>query len=176
MKKSKQIAVLGLLSALSVVLMFLGSVISVLSYIMPLISGLLMIIAVENISKKSAWVTYICVSILSVFLLTDKECALFYVSFFGYYPIIKSSIDKIKNKILLWIVRAVIFNVGIILNQLVCVYVFCIPFDNFLGGWGIVLLLVLANVLFVMYEKLLSMLILLYQKKYKSKFSNLFRQ
>lgn len=175
MKKSKQIAVSGVLSALSVVLMFLGSVISPLSYIMPLLSGLLMIIAVENMNRKTAVTIYACVSVLSLFLLSDKECALFYIAFFGYYPIIKSDIDKIRNKLLLWFVRAVIFNVSIIANQLICVYVFHIPFDDFLGKWGIALLLLLANVLFVLYEKLLGMLILLYQKKYKSRINNLLK-
>lgn len=175
MHKSKQIAFSGLLSALSVVLMFLGSSISVLSYIMPLLSGLIMIIVTENINKKTAVLVYISVSVLSIVLLTDKECALFYISFFGYYPIIKSDIDKIKNILLLWFVRFSIFNTGILLSQLVCVYLFGIPFDDFLGKWGIVILLILANILFFMYEKLLNMLILIYRKKYKSKFANLLK-
>lgn len=175
MTKTKQVAFSGMLSALSVILMFLGSVVSVLSYVMPLASGLLMIIAVENISKKSATAIYFCVSLLSIILLSDKECALFYISFFGYYPIIKSNIDKIKNKLLLWIARAIIFNVSIISNQLICVYVFNIPFDEFLGKWGIIILLLLANLLFVLYERMLNLLILLYRKKYKSKISNLFK-
>lgn len=175
MKKSKQTAAAGVLSALSVVLMFFGSVVSVLSYIMPLLSGLLMIIAMESINRKTALSIYACVSLLSLFLLSDKECALLYAAFFGYYPIIRSELDKIKNRLLLWIMRVILFNVSIVFSQLICVFVFRIPFDDFLEKWGIAVLLLLANLLFVMYEKLLAMLIVLYRKKYKSKINNLLK-
>lgn len=175
MKKSKQTAAAGVLSALSVVLMFFGSVVSVLSYIMPLLSGLLMIIAVESINRKTALSIYACVSLLSLFLLSDKECALLYAAFFGYYPIIRSELDKIKNRLLLWTMRVILFNVSIVFSQLICVFVFRIPFDDFLGKWSIAVLLLLANLLFVMYEKLLAMLIMLYRKKYKSKINNLLK-
>lgn len=131
MKKSKQTAAAGVLSALSVVLMFFGSVVSVLSYIMPLLSGLLMIIAVESINRKTALSVYACVSLLSLFLLSDKECALLYAAFFGYYPIIRSELDKIKNRLLLWTMRVILFNVSIVFSQLICVFVFRIPFDDF---------------------------------------------
>lgn len=175
MKKSKQTAAAGVLSALSVVLMFFGSVVSVLSYIMPLLSGLLMIIAMESINRKTALSIYACVSLLSLFLLSDKECALLYAAFFGYYPIIRSELDKIKNRLLLWTMRVILFNVSIVFSQLICVFVFRISFDDFLGKWGIAVLLLLANLLFVMYEKLLAMLIVLYRKKYKSKINNLLK-
>lgn len=175
MKKSKQTAAAGVLSALSVVLMFFGSVVSVLSYIMPLLSGLFMIIAVESINRKTALSIYACVSLLSLFLLSDKECALLYAAFFGYYPIIRSELDKIKNRLLLWTMRVILFNVSIVFSQLICVFVFRIPFDDFFGKWGIAVLLLLANLLFVMYEKLLAMLIVLYRKKYKSKINNLLK-
>lgn len=166
MKKSKLAALTGLLSALSVVLMFLGSVISVLSYIMPLISGLLMII-IGNYSQKYSWIMFFVVSIISVFSLPDKECALTYLFFFGYYPIIKYKIDAVRSKLLCWIIKLLIFNTGIIASQFICFYVFGIPFDDVFGKWGIVILLLLANVVFAVYERMFYSLSVIYSRKYK---------
>lgn len=175
MKKSKQIAVCGVLSALSVALLFLGSVIWVLAYIMPLVTGLLMIILTQNVNKKSAWTVFAAVSIICLLIMPDKECGLTYMFFFGFYPIIKENVDKIKSKILLWLARLGIFNAGIVLSQLICFYIFGIEFDNFLGRWGIVLLLVIANLMYLIYEKLLGMITVIYIKKYKNRVARLLK-
>lgn len=168
-----QISLAGIASALSIVLLFLGSAIWLLSYVMPIITGLLMIIITQCLNKKTAFTVYFCVSVLSLFLLSDKECVLIYVFFFGYYPIVKDSIEKINNNFLRWVLKFAIFNVSIVLSQLICVYVFQIPFDDFLGKWGIAVLLLLANCVFVLYEKMLKALIVLYDKKYKKKIDKL---
>ena len=169
MKKSLKVAAAGVITALSVILLQLGSLIWLFAYLMPLISGLIMIILTESGGKKSAWLVYAAVSIIAMLLLEDKECVLIYVLFFGYYPIIRDSINKIKLKAVRIISKLLIFNSGIVAAELICIYVFGIPFDDFLGKWGAVILLALANVMFFVYERLLGMVIILYNKKYKSK-------
>ncbi|MFR5876687.1 MAG: hypothetical protein ACLUFN_09390 [Eubacterium sp.] len=171
MKKSKQISLCGIITALSVALLFFGTVVWVMAYFMPLITGLLMIILTQNVNKKSAWTVYVSVSIICLLFMPDKECALTYTFFFGFYPIIKDSIDKIKSKILLWLVRLGIFNAGILSSQLICIYIFGIPFDDFLGKYGIVILIVLANAVYLIYEKLIQIVMVIYVKKYKNKVS-----
>lgn len=166
MKNTKLIALTGILSALSVVLMFFGSVVSVFTYVMPLITGLLMII-LNDFSKRHSVIMFAAVSIISVFALPDKECALTYIFFFGYYPIIRDNLNHIKNSVMSYFAKLLIFNAGIILSQLLCFYVLHIPFDDIFGKWGIALLLLLANLVFAVYERLLSILIILYNKKLK---------
>jgi hypothetical protein len=175
MKKAKQISICGILTALSIVLLFLGTVVWVFQYFMPVITGLLMIILVNSVDKKSAWTVFVAVSILSLLFMPDKECCLTYIFFFGYYPIIKENIDKIKSKFLLWVVRLLVFNVAIVSSQLVCIYVFGIPFDDVFGAWGVALLLLFANLLFVVYEKLINIVTVLYLKKYKNKIDKLLK-
>ncbi len=169
MKKSVKTAMAGIISALSVVLLFLGGTIWILAYIMPMLTGMLSIILIKSLNKKTALIVYICVSILSIILLPDKECALTYIFFFGYYPIIKESISKIKNKFISIMLRFLIFNAAIISSQLICVYVFLIPFDDFLGKWGIIILIFAANIVFALYEKLLDVVFLLYERKYSKR-------
>lgn len=167
MKKSKQNALSGVVAALSLLLMFCGSVIWVFTYVVPLLTGILLMILSKSVNKKSAWLTYFTVSVLSLLFFADKECALTYVFFFGFYPIIKSEVDKIKIKPLKFLIKIAVYNVGIVTSQLICVFVFGIPFDMLLGKWTVVVLLLIANVIFVVYDKLLFMLSIIWNKKYK---------
>lgn len=176
MKKSVQISMAGVITALSIVLLYFGGTIWIFAYIMPVFTGMLGIIIVQSINRKTAFIIYVCVSILSLILLSDKECALTYIFFFGYYPIIIDSIKKIKNKVFNVIFRFFIFNTAIISSQLVCIYVFLIPIDDFPGKYGIIILILLANILFILYEKLLDAANLIYVKKYRKRINSILKK
>lgn len=169
MKKTKITALSGMLAALTVLFLFFGSVVQIFAYVAPLISGLIMIILINNVNKRSAWTVFVVSSLVAVFLLPYKECALTYVFFFGWYPMVKDSFDKIKIKILRIVAKFAVYNVAVVFSQLVCIYVFGIPFDNVFGVWGIVILLLLANLLFALYDRLFVLLSFIYMKKYYSK-------
>lgn len=169
MKNSKVIAYSGVATALSVVMLFLGSIFWVLGYTMPLVASLVMIILLDSISQKSALLTFVSTSIISFILLNDKECVLLYVLFFGYYPLIRDKINDIKPKFLSYLLKFITFNAAMVLTQVLCVYVFGIPFDDMLGKWGIVLFVLCLNLVFVVFDKLYTLLLKLYRIKLKKK-------
>lgn len=169
MKNSKVIAYSGVATALSVVMLFLGSIFWVLGYTMPLVASLVMIILLDSISQKSALLTFISTSIISFILLNDKECVLLYILFFGYYPLIIDKINDIKLKFLSYLLKFITFNAAMVLTQVLCVYVFGIPFDDMLGKWGIVLFVLCLNLVFVVFDKLYTLLLKLYRIKLKKK-------
>lgn len=169
MKNSKVIAYSGVATALSVVMLFLGSIFWVLGYTMPLVASLVMIILLDSISQKSALLTFISTSIISFILLNDKECVLLYTLFFGYYPLIRDKINDIKPKFLSYLLKFITFNAAMVLTQVLCVYVFGIPFDDMLGKWGIVLFVLCLNLVFVVFDKLYTLLLRLYRIKLKKK-------
>lgn len=169
MKNSKVIAYSGVATALSVVMLFLGSIFWVLGYTMPLVASLVMIILLDSISQKSALLTFISTSIISFILLNDKECVLLYILFFGYYPLIRDKINDIKPKFLSYLLKFITFNAAMVLTQVLCVYVFGIPFDDMLGKWGIVLFVLCLNLIFVVFDKLYTLLLKLYRIKLKKK-------
>ena len=68
-----------------------------------------MIIA-EEVSISWAWLTYISVSILSMFMTADKEAALVFVMIFGHFPILRLYLEKIRLKGLRWVIKIIIFN------------------------------------------------------------------
>lgn len=169
MKNSKVIAYSGVATALSVVMLFLGSIFWVLGYTMPLVASLVMIILLDSVSQKSALLTFISTSIISFILLNDKECVLLYILFFGYYPLIRDKINDIKPKFLSYLLKFITFNAAMVLTQVLCVYVFGIPFDDMLGKWGIVLFVLCLNLVFVVFDKLYTLLLKLYRIKLKKK-------
>lgn len=169
MKNSKVIAYSGVATALSVVMLFLGSIFWVLGYTIPLVASLVMIILLDSISQKSALLTFVSTSIISFILLNDKECVLLYVLFFGYYPLIRDKINEIKPKFLSYLLKFVTFNAAMVLTQILCVYVFGIPFDDMLGKWGIVVFALCLNLVFVVFDKLYTLLLRLYRIKLKKK-------
>ena len=87
-KNSTKTAIGGIIAALSIVLMLLTSAIPTLTYAIPAIAGLLLVIIVIEVNKKWAFGVYFVVGVLSMLLVADKEAAVMYVMFFGYYPII----------------------------------------------------------------------------------------
>lgn len=165
MRKSKIIAFSGILSALSIVIITLGTVVTVFAYIAPVVAGIILISSIKNVNEKSAWLIYAVVSALTILFMPDKECSLTYIFFFGYYPIIKPHLMNIKNKFISYLFKFLIFNAGIVTSQLICFYIFGIPFDDFLGKWGAIILLGLANLLFILYDRMLSLVEILYMKK-----------
>lgn len=175
MKNATRLAVCGIITALSVVLLFFGGIAFVLAYIMPMFVGLLAIMLKRTFGAGSAWITYCATSILSFILVADKECMLMYVMFFGFYPIIHDNLNKLKITPLRIVVKFLMFNVSVFAAQLLLVYVFGIPFlEEGEGRWLIILFAVLLNVLFVMYERMLVSLTKLYEIKLEKKIKKFF--
>ena len=49
-------------------------------------------------------------AVLSLLLASDKGNALLYLSFFGYYPALKSCFERIHNKALVWVCKFGLLN------------------------------------------------------------------
>ena len=178
MKNSAKTALGGMISALSLTIMLLTAVIPYLTYALPAISGALLVLMVIEINKKWAFCAYAAISILSFLILPDKEAAMMYVAFFGYYPILKPLLEsKISNNKLCWIVKAIIFNISVVLAYLVIVKVFGIPLEEMeeYGKWSVVVLLIMGNVMFVLYDICITRLVTLYLKKWQKRFRKLFK-
>ncbi len=176
MKKATTLAVCSIVTALSVVLMFFGGITFILAYIMPMLTGMLMIMLKRTFGTASAWITYFATSLLSFILVADKECMLMYVMLFGFYPIIQSGFDKIKISFIKIIVKLVIFNFLLTLIQVILVYIFGIPFlEEGEGKWLIILFVILMNMLFFIYDKLLTALTKLYQIKLENRIKKYFK-
>lgn len=153
---SYRVALGGIVAAFCLVGMFLTGVFPLLYLIFPMISGVLLLIIVEEVGTQWAWVTYVTVGMLSLFVTYDKEAALIFILFFGCYPIYQKFLTRIRPQLLQAAVKLVIFNVTMVLYFRFNVYVLGLDdllkaFEDF-GKYGAVIVLVLLNPFFLMYD------------------------
>ena len=166
-KKSVRVAVCGLAAALSVTLMFFGGVVYVFAYTVPMLLGLISVMIKKSFGTGSAVFVYIAVSLLSLMLVPEKESVLMFVLFFGYYPIIRESFEKVKSKAIRFILKLLLFNVSLTVIELISVYIFGIPFfeDGVFSAGLLIGFAVVMNLVFIMYDFLLKTFLILYEKK-----------
>ena len=152
MKKTRYTTISGMVSALSVVIMLLTNIMPSMMYVIPIITGAIVFAVNEIIGKKWALGVFFVTSFISFILLTDKEAALNYTLFFGYYPLLKPLYEKLP-KVLSWGVKVLTFNVALVAIGLIVTFIFKLPFlDEDMGKFTIPIFAVLFNVVFVMYD------------------------
>lgn len=97
------------MAALAVVIMSLGTLIPIATFVCPMLCMLLLTFVLGMAGNRIGWVWYVAVAVLSLILAPDKEaCAVFV--FFGYYPIVKPWLDGHRLRVV-W--KLVFFNVSI---------------------------------------------------------------
>jgi hypothetical protein len=116
---AKFIALGGVMAALAVVVMCLGGIIPIATYVCPMLCAILLSIVLRITGSRIAWAWYAAVAILSLLLGPDKEAAAVFL-FLGYYPIVKPWIDRRRLPVL-W--KLVLFNVSIFLMYGILIYV-----------------------------------------------------
>ena len=177
MKQTSKTALGGIVSALSVTLMLLTGIIPFMTYALPLAAGALLILMVIEINKRWAFIVYAAVSLLGILVVPDKEAAVFYIAFFGYYPIIKSTLEKHLNIVVEWVVKMLIFNLSTVAGYFFTTYVLGVPFDETgeFGKYSLIILLALANAVFIAYDIMLTRFITLYLRKFRKSFHKIFK-
>lgn len=177
MKKTVNVAFCGIITALSAVLMMLTGIFTFSTYALPAIAGLFTALAVIEISNKWGWLVYAATSLLSVILPNDKEAVLLYILFFGFYPILKSHLEKIKSRALEYMVKFLIFNACVIAATWLATVVLGIPLDMIdgIGKWTIPLLLALGNITFLLYDFALTGVISQYLRRFHPRIHKFFR-
>lgn len=177
MKLSMKVAFCGVLAALSTVLMFLSGLIPVATLAIPAIAGCLLIPVVAEVGVGWGFGVYGVCGVLSLLLAPDREAALFYLLFFGYYPVLFALLGRIRNRLLGYLAKFFIFNLAVVLEALISIYVLGIPLETigFLGRFTPLVLLVLGNLVFLVYDHALDGLIAQYFHRLHGRISRAFR-
>ena len=147
----------GVLGALAVVIMCLGTLIPVGTYVCPMVCAVVLQMVLKTCGTRIAWAWYGAVAILGLLLAPDKEAAAVFV-FLGHYPIVKPKLDR---KRLSWLWKGLLFNTAIqvmywLLLRLFGMEQLVSEFQE-LGAAMTILLLVLGNVTFFLLDRLLGM-------------------
>jgi len=147
----------GVLAALAVVIMSLGGLIPVATYVSPMLCAILLQMVLVSCGARIAWAWYGAVAILAVLLSPDKEAAAVFV-FLGCYPIIKPKLDKLPLRAL-W--KGILFNASVAVMYYLLLRLFGMEALNQefaeMGTVMLVILLLMGNVTFFLLDRLLGM-------------------
>ena len=94
--QSRKTAFCGVLAALSVVLMLLGSALQVGTYAAPMLAAFLQIPVLEEYGSRSALLLYTASAVLALLLVPETELALFYLLAVGYYPSLRVALRRVR--------------------------------------------------------------------------------
>lgn len=106
---ARSVAFGGVLTAASVVIMCMGSIIPVNTYICPVLCILLTRPLLSLFGRRTAVCYYGAVSILSLLLAPDREAAVVY-ALMGCYPLVKPALDRIRPRAFAVGVKALLFT------------------------------------------------------------------
>ncbi len=175
MKKTKKITLSAMMAACATAFMLL-SYFPYLTYAIPAISGLFIMVTVIEVDKKWAFFSYLSSAVL-VFLMAEPESMLMYVCFFGYYPIFKALIEKINKPPFEWILKIVVFYLAVFLAYYVFAGVFGINLEDIdqLGKYSVIILLSLASIVFVLYDIAVSKMSYMYFARFHTRISRIFK-
>lgn len=154
----KRIALGGMLAAVSVVIMCLGGLIPIATYVCPMLCCMTQFIVLRYCGRRLAWAWFAVVSLLALLLGPDKEAAMVLLAI-GSYPIFKPQIERSKLCVLL---KLLFFNGSILLVYFIMIYLMGmqeIAAENMeLGAVGLVVTLLLGNVTFFLLDRLLGIM------------------
>ena len=157
-KNTKSVGLGGVLAAVAVVIMCLGGFIPIATYVCPMLCTLTQLLVLHFCGRRIGWTWFAVVCILSLLMGPDKEAVFVFVAI-GYYPLIKSFLERSKFRLLL---KVLYFNVSVLLVYAVMIYLFGmqqIAQENMeLGLLGLVIILVLGNITFFMLDLLLGIM------------------
>lgn len=153
-----KIALGGIMAAAAVVVMGLGGLIPIATFVCPIICMTFLSFILKMCGRRIAWAWYGAVAILSLLLGPDKEAAGIFL-FLGFYPIVKPGLERSKIAIV-W--KFLLFNSLILLMYWILIHIIGMTelaqeYQN-LGNAMTVVMLIMGNILFLLLDRALSRL------------------
>ena len=135
------------------------------TYALVAFAGVMLIPAALECGMRYGWLAYVSSACLAMFITPDVEAKWLYLLFFGYYPLVHMRLQLWQNVFLSWVVRLMLFNAAIVSMFWVCITFLGVPKAEFTipGIYMPWILLVLGNVVFLIYDRMLVRLGVLYR-------------
>ena len=167
--KARQIALGGILAALAVVILLLGGIIPVGTYLAPMLASLPLVVLLAELSKGLCVGWYAVTALLGILFCPDKETAFVFV-FLGWYPLTKPCLDRLP-KLPGLLCKLLIFNASIVSLYALLILVFhleaLVREARETGAVMLIVLLLMGNLSFILFDVLLGRLTVLYRLKHK---------
>ena len=164
--------------AMGALFMGLGSVFQSLDMTVAALSSLLVAIVYVEIGSPYTYLVWICTTIITAVIYQGSAMWLMYLLLFGIYPILKGYIERLPHT--LWLpVKLVFGNLTMLAIFFGTTLLLGLPMDTEFFGLPreavYVILLVLGNIAFFLYDKFLTVLIRFYLIKLHPVLNKLFK-
>lgn len=161
MRNTKKLTFSAVLSALAVAIMYIGTALEVLDLSTAALASICVMVILTELGMKYAFLTYATIGALSLLILPMKTAAIMFVGFLGFYPMAKSFFERKFRGWLCLVLKIVLLNVCTFAMLLVVRYVMTEAL------WFEIMVLVLANIVFVVYDYALTQLLRVYVFKWR---------
>lgn len=156
-KASRAAAIGGVTAALAVIIMAMGTLIPVATFVCPMLCILLLQSVLQLCGGRAAWAWYGAVAILSLLFAPDKEAAAIFL-FLGYYPILKPKFDNMPLSVF-W--KTLFFNIVVLAMYALLIHMFGMAeIASDYAELGIAMTavtLLLGNITFFLMDRLLTL-------------------
>lgn len=166
-RKSRQMALCGLLAALSVALLSFGSFIPLATFACPMLAMACLLPVTGIYGAGASLLVYAAVSALALLLCADKELACFYL-FLGWYPALRPRLERLPG-IPRAAVKCGLFTAAMIAMYAMLLFLFRLEaiaaeFSEYSAAMPVGLL-VLGNITFLLFDRALGTLAAAWKRK-----------
>lgn len=172
MKKTGKMTLSAILAALASVFM-ITSFFPYLTYGIPALASLFIMVAVVEMGVKWGFAVYIVSALLVAILPGEPEAKLIYVAILGYYPVLKAILENKLSRVLEYVIKFTVFNAMILLTYGVIAGIVGIELGDMgeFGKYTAVILMAAANLVFIIYDIMITRVSLWYSFKIHKKIS-----
>ncbi|MCD8055684.1 MAG: hypothetical protein LUE25_03060 [Clostridiales bacterium] len=164
MRNTRRITLCGVITALACALMYIGAATDIFSLTASVISAFAVLFVYIEYGLGTGLMVYAATSIISLLICPEKFAALLFLVYVGYYPILKIRIEKIKNRVLVWAIKLISFNIVLAASLAISKYILLVEYDAFYIEAATI---IVANAAFVLADILATRMIYLYIRKYR---------
>ena len=166
-RKTNRLALGGIFLALTVVSLFIASVVPGIELTFYALSSVFIGLMILETGIGGGLLVYAAAALLGFLLIPNKAAVVPFVFFFGIYAVIKCVAEKPQNKAAQMIIKVVFFAA-----------VFCIAYLLFKGlffgnidlpDWSFPALLIAGIAAFILYDFIFSLILELYKKRVNKK-------
>ena len=144
------------MAAAAVVIMCLGTLIPVATFVCPMLCILLAKVVLDRCGDKVTVAWYVAVSLLCLLLAPDKEAAAVFTAL-GYYPVLKPKMERLPLR---WLWKLLLFNAVTLVLYWLLMHIFgmaqILAEFREMGIIMTIVTLILGNICFFLMDVVLS--------------------
>jgi len=170
---NKKFSIAAIMTALTLVCLFGSAYIPTGKIALLALTSMCTLVTCDYCGTRYAWIQFVAASLLALLLIPAKGQVLIFIGLTGYYPIVKLYIESINKVSVEWIVK-ILFCTALLIVIFFALKFFVASFLSLgtlvnIALANITLTALCCEVLFVLYDYILSLFALYYTRAIKPK-------